>query len=116
MSRWGIGLDPDTGKWKVARDGSVLDDEFSSRDEAVTFAEKADDVGLVVVEDPVGRRVEVYADAKGEFRWRRIATANGEVVGDSAEGFVDRGYARTSAARENPGVEVVDVEPDSEPS
>lgn len=113
MSRWGVGLDPETGKWKVERDGVVLDDAFIDRAEALGFIDRADADGLVIVEEPLSRRVEVYEDEAGEFRWRRVATANGEVVGDSAEGFVDRGYARTSATRENPGVEVVDVEPES---
>jgi uncharacterized protein YegP (UPF0339 family) len=36
--------------------------------------------------------VEVYHDVFGEWRWRARA-GNGEIVADSAEGYVDKGHA-----------------------
>ena len=34
-------------------------------------------------------RFELYRDAKGEWRWR-LRARNGEVIADSAEGYVRR--------------------------
>jgi uncharacterized protein YegP (UPF0339 family) len=36
--------------------------------------------------------VEVYRDAKGEWRWRRQA-ANGEMIAASGEGYESKSYA-----------------------
>lgn len=43
-------------------------------------------------------RIEVYEDTRGEWRWRIVA-ANGEIIGDSAEGYVGRDHAVTMARR-----------------
>jgi uncharacterized protein YegP (UPF0339 family) len=40
--------------------------------------------------------VTVYADDSGEWRWRAKDT-NGDIVADSAEGYVDRTYAEGAA-------------------
>lgn len=48
-------------------------------------------------------RVEVYKDAHGEYRWRRVA-ANNKIVTDSAEGFVKHAYALESARAYNQDV------------
>jgi hypothetical protein len=45
--------------------------------------------------------VRVYLDDAGEWRWQRIA-ANGEVVADSGEGYVDMSGATEAAEREFP--------------
>lgn len=61
--------------------------------------------------DPDGmgkERVEVYRDAAGEFRWRRIA-GNGEPVSESGEGYVNHEWALGQAEALNDGVEVVDL-------
>lgn len=50
-------------------------------------------------------RVIVYEDVAGEWRWRRVA-ANGEVVGDSAEGYSRKHDAKRAAVRTNPGLPV----------
>lgn len=63
-----------------------------------------------VQEDRPARRVEVYRDGSGQFRWRKVATANGKVVADGSEGYTRREEAHTAAARENPGVPVVVVD------
>jgi uncharacterized protein YegP (UPF0339 family) len=47
------------------------------------------------------RRVEVYEDAGGEWRWRRIAR-NGETVADSGEGYTRSADAVEAAEREFP--------------
>jgi uncharacterized protein YegP (UPF0339 family)/outer membrane murein-binding lipoprotein Lpp len=46
--------------------------------------------------DPAG--IEVYEDAGGEFRWR-LVHRNGNILGDSAEGYVSRSNARRAADR-----------------
>jgi uncharacterized protein len=33
---------------------------------------------------------EIYRDAAGEYRWR-VRASNGQIVADSAEGYVNRG-------------------------
>jgi uncharacterized protein YegP (UPF0339 family) len=55
------------------------------------------------------RRVEVYQDRSGEWRWRRLA-ANEKVVADSAESYTREADALEAARRENPEylVEVVE--------
>ena len=58
-----------------------------------------------------GRRVEVYEDEAGEWRWRRIATANGEPVADSGEGYTRHADAVEAAEREFPDDEVRVLEP-----
>jgi uncharacterized protein YegP (UPF0339 family) len=51
-----------------------------------------------------GDRVEIYPDAAGEWRWRRLAT-NGEVVSDSGEGYVRKTDAIGAAHAVNVDVE-----------
>lgn len=51
--------------------------------------------------------VDLYRDDAGEWRWRRVA-ANGEVVADSAEGYVRLEDARVGAERQ--GVEIREPE------
>ncbi|MFC6786665.1 YegP family protein [Halobaculum halobium] len=46
--------------------------------------------------DPAG--VEVYEDAGGEFRWR-LVHRNGNILGDSGEGYANRSNARRAADR-----------------
>lgn len=52
------------------------------------------------------RRIEIYSDAAGEWRWRRKA-GNGEIVADSAEGYTERYAATVAAVREFPDDELV---------
>lgn len=55
-------------------------------------------------------QVELYRDAKGEFRWRRRA-ANREIVADSGEGYDNLEFAHQQASKEAEafGIEVVTV-------
>jgi len=53
------------------------------------------------------KRVEVYRDDAGEWRWRTFA-ANGEQIARSEEGYVNRGYA-VGVARERNGVDDVTI-------
>ena len=46
--------------------------------------------------DPAG--IEVYEDAGGEFRWR-LVHRNGNILGDSGEGYASRSNARRAADR-----------------
>jgi uncharacterized protein YegP (UPF0339 family) len=41
-------------------------------------------------------RLQVYEDAHGEWRWR-LRAANGRIVADSAEGYVNRSGAQRAA-------------------
>jgi uncharacterized protein YegP (UPF0339 family) len=53
-------------------------------------------------------RIEVYSDAAGGFRYRRIA-ANGRNVANPGESYTRRYNATHAAERENPGVPIVQV-------
>jgi uncharacterized protein YegP (UPF0339 family) len=55
------------------------------------------------------RYVEVYRDTAGEWRWR-VRAHNGEIVGDSGEGYRRRWYARRAARRAFPGLRCVEDE------
>ena len=46
--------------------------------------------------------LEFYQDKKNEWRWRRLA-ANGEVLADSAEGYVNHSDCFTTGLRVNGG-------------
>jgi len=43
-------------------------------------------------------RTEVYCDAAGEWRWRRVAP-NGEIIADSGEGYTRKFDALQAADR-----------------
>lgn len=47
-------------------------------------------------------RWEFYKDAAGEWRWRRIAT-NGEIVGSSSQGYVNKSDCIANAERNGYG-------------
>jgi uncharacterized protein YegP (UPF0339 family) len=47
------------------------------------------------------RKLELYQDKAGEWRWRRVAK-NGEVVADSGEGYTRKSDAVEAARREFP--------------
>jgi len=55
-----------------------------------------------------GHTVEVYRDQSGEFRWHRKA-ANGRIVSDSGEGYINKAHTLAAASEYNPGIEVVDL-------
>ncbi len=42
-------------------------------------------------------RWEFYQDSKGDWRWRKISTQNGQIVGASSEGFASRANAVANA-------------------
>jgi uncharacterized protein YegP (UPF0339 family) len=52
--------------------------------------------------------VDVYLDAGGEWRWRRVA-ANNQVTAVSGEGYTRKADAREAAVRENPGLSIEDL-------
>ena len=55
------------------------------------------------------RRLDVYEDEGGEFRWRLVAQRGNlpdEIVSEGGEGYSARADAAEAAARENPDVEV----------
>lgn len=58
------------------------------------------------------RRVEVYKDTGGQYRWRRVVITNGQIVADGAEGYTRKDEARTAAERENPDLPLVEVDTD----
>lgn len=41
---------------------------------------------------------EIYADKRGEFRWRRTAS-NGNIVGSSCEGYTQKAACKANALR-----------------
>lgn len=65
-----------------------------------------------------GDKVEIYKEANGEWSWRRKAP-NGKIVSIAGESFRHRGWAITSAERNNPDINkmwirVLDVTAQSE--
>ena len=40
--------------------------------------------------------VQVYQDAEGDYRWRGLA-ANGKIISESGEGYVNRMFAKKMA-------------------
>lgn len=52
------------------------------------------------------KRVEVYEDVAGKWRWRVIAR-NGQEIGRSEQGYATRRYCRRVAVERNPGLPVV---------
>jgi uncharacterized protein YegP (UPF0339 family) len=56
--------------------------------------------------DPRNDKVEVYEDAEGMWRWRRVDTKNGNIVSTSGEGYVNRGYCVDAAAAYNSDLDV----------
>jgi uncharacterized protein YegP (UPF0339 family) len=85
------------GQWRwrlVHRNGNILADGgegYTRRNDAKRAVdrvkERADDLEF-----------EVYEDDAGEYRWRLLA-GNGEVLGDSGEGYADRGGAEDAVER-----------------
>ena len=54
-------------------------------------------------------KVQVYRDAAGEWRWRKIAS-NGQVIATSGEGYVNWSHAEEMARRElEPGWVIEEV-------
>jgi uncharacterized protein YegP (UPF0339 family) len=55
----------------------------------------------------VSDHVETYKDEAGEHRWHRVA-ANGNIVADSGEGYVNKADMLRMAERINPGIPIVE--------
>lgn len=55
--------------------------------------------------DRSGDMVHYFKDAKGEWRWHRIA-ANNEIISESGEGYEDVDYCLKMAEELNPGIPV----------
>lgn len=53
-------------------------------------------------------RYELYKDASGEWRWR-FRAANGEIVADSAEGYVNKDDAINGISIVQGGGDIVEV-------
>lgn len=53
------------------------------------------------------KKVEIYRDDSGDWRWR-LRAGNGEIVSDSAEGYSSHAYCLRRAEALNPGVRVVE--------
>lgn len=53
-----------------------------------------------------GLKVHVFKGKDGDWYWSAVA-GNGEIVADSAEGYVDRSYCVKKAVERNPGAELV---------
>lgn len=53
------------------------------------------------------RRIEIYKDKKGGFRYR-VKAANGELVGQS-ESYTRKYTAKVAAVRDHPGAVLVDL-------
>lgn len=52
-----------------------------------------------------GERVHVYRDKAGKYRWR--AFSGSDIVGESGQGYVRRGYCAGMAKKRNPDAELV---------
>jgi uncharacterized protein YegP (UPF0339 family) len=62
----------------------------------------------------VSHRLDVYQDAAGEFRWRKVAERGNlpdEIVSEGGEGYTTRSDAVEAATRENPGLTINQVVP-----
>lgn len=59
--------------------------------------------------DPTNDEVQVYEDAEGMWRWRRIDDGNGRIVSTSAEGYTSGSYCIEAAKAYNQDVENVEV-------
>jgi uncharacterized protein YegP (UPF0339 family) len=53
-----------------------------------------------------GVKVHVFKGKDGDWYWSTVA-GNGEIVADSAEGYVDRSYCVKKAVERNPDAELV---------
>ena len=56
------------------------------------------------------RRIEVYEDDAGQWRWRLVSARGNlpdEILADSGEGYASKGNARRAAKAVHPGVEVL---------
>ena len=51
-------------------------------------------------------KVHVFKGKDGDWCWSAVA-GNGEIVADSAEGYVDRSYCVKTAVERNPDAELV---------
>jgi uncharacterized protein len=51
-------------------------------------------------------KMVVYRDNADEYRWQ-LRADNGKVVGDSAEGYVDKSHALEMAQKVSPDAELV---------
>jgi uncharacterized protein YegP (UPF0339 family) len=51
-------------------------------------------------------KVTVFKGKDGDWYWPAVAR-NGEIVADSAEGYVDRSYCMKKATERNPDAELV---------
>lgn len=62
----------------------------------------------------VGRQriIKVYRDARGEWRWQRVAP-NGRIIAESGEGYHNRTDCLAMASEQFPEDEVVTLEPHS---
>jgi len=52
--------------------------------------------------------VELYEDVEGKWRWRRRA-GNGEIVGESGQGYSRKSDAKEMAGKVNPGVRLEEL-------
>lgn len=60
--------------------------------------------------NPENDEVEVFKDASGEYRWRRVDGDNGRIISVSSESYTRKNYAEQAAAAYNPGLEVYVVD------
>ena len=85
------------GQWRwrlVHRNGNILADGgegYTRRNDARRAVDR-------VQERAADLEFEVYEDDAGEYRWRLLAD-NGEILGDSGEGYADRGGAEDAVDR-----------------
>lgn len=52
------------------------------------------------------RKVEVKKDRRGKWRWHLVAANGSDILGDSGQGYVRKGYCIRRAQELNPGVKV----------
>lgn len=55
---------------------------------------------------PRRRHVEVKKDRRGKWRWTLFAANGSDILGDSGQGYVRKGYCVKRAQELNPGVKV----------
>lgn len=88
-------------RWRrMARNGKIVGKSCESYKKRPDAGKNAQRHGMDGNPDGLGAtdRWDIYADKKGEFRWRRTAS-NGEITGAASEGYAAKSDCEANARR-----------------
>lgn len=57
---------------------------------------------------PRGPKIELWRAHNSKWYFHKVS-ANGKVVGDGSQGYLEKRYAKVAINREHPGIPVVDL-------